>query len=98
MRRCPDCGFRARDIICPLCGVRMREDPVICAHAHVQSGERCGVQLQENRRPAEYRPAVRQPTSGKRRRAVDDAVRRKLISIAVGVGIYLLWIIITALS
>ena len=49
MRRCPDCGFRVKDPefrICPLCGVRLREDPdgktvQYKVHVHEQKGESC---------------------------------------------------------
>lgn len=64
MKRCPDCGFRANDKICPLCGVRMRELPAadreLSTHTHVESGERCVLPRQPER-PAQpqYRP---QPT------------------------------------
>ena len=57
MKRCPDCGFRAKDNICPLCGVRMQNDPTINTHAHNQTGERCGVTPKETRGPEQTRPA-----------------------------------------
>lgn len=42
MKRCPDCGFRANDEICPLCGVRMRgSNTPVQTHTHTQTGERC---------------------------------------------------------
>ena len=63
MKRCPDCGFRANDQMCPLCGVRMKEDPNLRTHVHAQSGERCGVSGKEaNRRPEQYRPAAKPKT------------------------------------
>lgn len=61
MRRCPECGFRADDSICPLCGVRMRPEPAADAslqtHTHAESGERCGVERKKAApRPEQYRP------------------------------------------
>ena len=45
MRRCPDCGFRADDTVCPLCGVRMQTvsgaSRQIQTHTHQQTGEKC---------------------------------------------------------
>ena len=42
MKRCPECGFRAADTMCPLCGVKMCVDPApIQTHTHSQAGERC---------------------------------------------------------
>ena len=45
MRRCPDCGFRANDTTCPLCGVKMKPLPAaekeLQTHAHKQAGESC---------------------------------------------------------
>ena len=45
MKRCPDCGFRAKDEVCPLCGVRMKSVPsasrTLDTHAHDRPGERC---------------------------------------------------------
>lgn len=42
MKRCPECGFRANDTVCPLCGVRMTggSSPVQ-THSHTQTGEKC---------------------------------------------------------
>lgn len=61
MRRCPECGFRADDTICPLCGVRMRPEPAADAavqtHVHTEAGEHCGVEQKKAApRPEEYRP------------------------------------------
>lgn len=48
MKRCPDCGFRSKEVLktCPLCGVRMREDPNwnqprYAGHVHQEKGEKC---------------------------------------------------------
>ena len=48
MKRCPDCGFRSKEVLktCPLCGVRMREDPGLnqtryTGHVHQEKGEKC---------------------------------------------------------
>lgn len=50
MKRCPDCGFRAKDDICPLCGVRMKAVPgKIQTHAHTQPGEKCTLPRQEQK-------------------------------------------------
>ena len=60
MKRCPDCGFRANDTVCPLCGVRMRDLPgaarSLDTHTHRQTGEKCVLPNQKpERRPVEYR-------------------------------------------
>lgn len=48
MKRCPECGFRAKEDIrlCPLCGVRMYYDPngktvQKKLHKHTERGEVC---------------------------------------------------------
>ena len=45
MKRCPECGFRAEDKTCPLCGVRMQTlggaAREIQTHSHGQTGEKC---------------------------------------------------------
>ena len=48
MKRCPDCGFHSKEPLktCPLCGVRMREDPALgnnkyTGHVHKDVGEKC---------------------------------------------------------
>lgn len=60
MKRCPDCGFRANDTVCPLCGVRMRDLPgaarELNTHTHRQVGEECVLPNQKRERnPVEYR-------------------------------------------
>ena len=51
MRRCPDCGFRANDTVCPLCGVRMQSiagaNREIQTHTHQQTGEKCALPNQK---------------------------------------------------
>ena len=67
MKRCPECGFRANDKVCPLCGVKMRDLPGaaqdIKTHTHKQSGERCALPNQE-RKP--IRPVVREPVKAEK--------------------------------
>ena len=45
MKRCPECGFRANDKNCPLCGVRMQSIAgaarELQTHTHRQDGEKC---------------------------------------------------------
>ena len=42
MKRCPECGFRATDHTCPLCGVRMTAyHGNVQTHSHTQQGEHC---------------------------------------------------------
>ena len=64
MKRCPECGFRANDKTCPLCGVKMRElsgaARELKTHAHKQDGEKCVLPNQE-RKPV--RPSVREQPS-----------------------------------
>lgn len=64
MKRCPECGFRADDRICPLCGVRMRDLPgaakSLQTHVHQQSGEACALPNRERRK------TMIPPTAGKR--------------------------------
>lgn len=56
MRRCPECGFRANDTVCPLCGVHMTGYVApVQTHNHKQTGERCVL-------PNREQPAVRQET------------------------------------
>lgn len=56
MRRCPDCGFRTEDKVCPLCGVKTKnvEIPV---HTHSQRGETCSL---PNQKPVS-KPTVQPP-------------------------------------
>lgn len=54
MKRCPECGFRANDTVCPLCGVRMQSYTApIYTHTHAQSGEKCAL---PNQRQAPVKP------------------------------------------
>ena len=49
MKRCPECGFRANDTVCPLCGVRMQGySAPISTHTHRQGGEKCVLPNREN--------------------------------------------------
>lgn len=44
MKRCPECGFRAADVVCPLCGVKMQKYTApIKTHTHIQNGEKCAL-------------------------------------------------------
>lgn len=65
MRRCPECGYRAKQDLrdCPLCGVRMRTDPdgqtvKLQTHVHEAQGETCLLPNQESKESAapRYRP------------------------------------------
>lgn len=58
MRRCPECGFRADDQICPLCGVRMQHTGAsIKTHTHQQQGEYCTLTNKETpKRDTHYHP------------------------------------------
>ncbi len=51
MKRCPECGFRAEEKVCPLCGVRMQTmagaSRELQTHAHRQSGEKCALPNQK---------------------------------------------------
>lgn len=58
MKRCPECGFRANDTVCPLCGVKMRGcSAPIRSHNHTQPGEKCVL-------PNQSKPTVKQVPSG----------------------------------
>lgn len=70
MKRCPDCGFRANDNICPLCGVRMRplSDAAreLNTHAHEEAGERCILPEEQPRlQRSQYRPQPSRPRKQK---------------------------------
>ena len=60
MKRCPECGFRADDKTCPLCGVKMV--PLTAAakelrtHNHRQTGETCVLPNQKPVKPPVSRP------------------------------------------
>ena len=58
MKRCPECGFRAKEQTCPLCGVRMQTDGApVQTHAHQQKGEKCVLPNREVTESTEqYRP------------------------------------------
>jgi len=68
MKRCPECGFRANDKICPLCGVKMRElagtARQITTHVHKQSGEQCALPNRERTAP-QPRPNMEKPAPKK---------------------------------
>ena len=65
MKRCPECGFRAKDNICPLCGVRMTgisaAGRTLDTHAHRQPGEGCLL-------PEKEKKTIRIPTARERKR------------------------------
>lgn len=64
MRRCPDCGFRAEDSVCPLCGTKMgRITATVQTHTHTQQGERC--LLPEQERSAPKREVTRPTARGR---------------------------------
>lgn len=80
MKQCPECGFRANDTICPLCGVRMRAiAKTPNTHAHNQPGEKCVLPRQEKK-------TVNIPTARERSRGKSG---NPLITIAVIVLIIL---------
>lgn len=80
MKRCPECGFRAKDDTCPLCGVRMRSiAKTPNTHAHNQPGEKCVLPRQEKK-------TVNIPTARERSRGKSG---NPLITIAVIVLIIL---------
>ncbi len=66
MNQCPECGFRAKDTICPLCGVRMR--PFVKrpdTHIHSQRGEKCALPRQERTIKMPTAREVNRQTKGK---------------------------------
>lgn len=80
MKRCPECGFRAKDDICPLCGVRMKslsQKPQ--THTHTQPGEKCVLPRQEKK-------TVNIPTARERSRGKNGS---PLVTIVVIVLIFL---------
>ena len=86
MKRCPECGFRAKDTVCPLCGVRMTGYTApVQTHSHAQTGERCVL-------PNKERPAVRQepektyrPRNGRRSGSPKSALTTVLVIILIAV-------------
>ena len=67
MKRCPDCGFRAKEDIrlCPLCGVRMMYDPNGKAvekklHNHTERGEPCFLSDRQAQPPKSRKPEQKQ--------------------------------------
>ena len=62
MKRCPECGFRADDTVCPLCGVKMqRTSEPVATHKHTQSGETCMLPEKEK---SEQKRNNKNPTAG----------------------------------
>lgn len=66
MRRCPECGFRANDTVCPLCGVRMGHVNNVPTHTHTGAGERCVLPNREPYRPVPKQPERKQESTGKK--------------------------------
>ena len=65
MKRCPECGFRANENSCPLCGVRMQTvDAPMQTHAHQQKGEKCAL---PNREATEQKERYQPRSRGKSR-------------------------------
>ena len=76
MKRCPECGFRAEDTICPLCGVKMKPEKAaqetLQTHAHTQAEERCSVEQKPYRPARNTDPIVdtgRHPVSSQERQS-----------------------------
>ena len=102
MKRCPDCGFRTKvnERLCPLCGVRMRDDPGgntvhIQTHVHTQPSEVCTVDFDQPKasvhkpqEQAQYRPVVqeRKRSSG----SAENKLGKAAVSILVVVFFALL--------
>ena len=88
MKRCPECGFRAKDHICPLCGVRMTNLPSagrsLDTHVHRQPGEDCMLPKQEER-------TVKMPTAREtQRQSGGKEAKNKLVSVIVVIVIAIL--------
>ena len=82
MRRCPDCGFRANDTVCPLCGVRMQGySAPISTHEHRQSGERCVLPNHENRKTDAPKKGTYNPQQNSRRRSTPSGTVIAIIAI-----------------
>jgi len=64
MKRCPECGFRADDTRCPLCGVKMQAMFGYEAklHAHSEEKETCG--FSEPEKPTVHPPMHVHPEKG----------------------------------
>ena len=70
MKRCPECGFRADDAVCPLCGVRMQEYAApIRTHAHTRPGEKCALPNRERPTVGQETPKAYQPQNSRRNSA-----------------------------
>ena len=98
MKRCPECGVRADDRVCPLCGVRMRELPAAAGamqtHVHQESGERCGVSPNKtDRKPESPRPATTDAPVQQQSGWEYDSVRNAVKYIWKGIGIVMAFII-----
>lgn len=88
MKRCPECGFRAEDNICPLCGVRMTgistAGRTLDTHVHRQPGEDCMLPKKEER--TIKMPAARDT----QRRSGGKNEASKLVSVIVVIVIAIL--------
>ena len=90
MKRCPECGFRANDHTCPLCGVRMRALPDAAqdlrTHVHRQTGENCVLPNQE--RQKRFSP----PTpSARKQKKQEKKPNTQVLQIIAAVIIFLLF-------
>ena len=88
MKRCPECGFRAKDNICPLCGVRMTgisaAGRTLDTHVHRQPGEDCMLPKKEER-------TIKMPTArDTQRRSGGKNEANKLVSVIVVIVIAIL--------
>lgn len=88
MKRCPECGFRAKDHICPLCGVRMTNvsaaKRTLDTHAHRQPGEDCMLPQKEKR-------TIKMPTArDTQRQSGGKDAKNKLVSVIVVIIIAIL--------
>ena len=87
MKRCPECGFRANDNTCPLCGVRMvGYTAPVQTHSHAQTGERCVLPNREQPVVKQEHEKTYQPQSSRR----DQNPKGVLITIVVIILISLL--------
>jgi len=91
MKRCPECGFRAKEDIrlCPLCGVRMMYDPdgktvQKKTHKHTERGEVCFLS------DAEQKPVIKKkPLAGLSRKEKSKSPSQIAIMVVI-VVLYLL--------